>query len=235
MLASLHFIDDGFRGTSRARALTRIARAAPQLRHLEYLYSGWGGHVDPAHPHPVPRTTAHALMRRDSFGSMVHPTRRGLFCVWEGEADARRFAQRVGDEGGCGQEGWNLILRPISSRGRLHGHDPLAVSDREKYQPTGPVLIATNGSVRWSRLPRLQRENVGPLSEVTSAQGLQKGLSGFTLGRSIQVFTWTRWDDLSSGLRFAYQSAAHPSRIAGERGDRPIFDDTWFARFEIIE
>lgn len=233
MFASLHIVDDGLRGTLRARKLKRIASTSAALRHLEYGHTGRGGHVDPGHPRSRPRSTAHSMLRRDSFGGILHPTRRGLFCVWDDQADAQQFSERVAAEGGCGPNGWSLLLRPISSRGRLRGGDPLDDPDRERIHPSGPVVIATCGELPWSRLHRFHHGLVGPLAELPPAPGLERGIALASLGRRMQAMTWTQWSDLPSGLRFAYQSAEHSTRIAGERGDRPIFGDTWFARFEI--
>jgi hypothetical protein len=230
VFASLHIVNDGPASPVRALRLRSDARKAEGFRGAVYMHTGRGTHVDPERPDPEVSTLMDQIARRDSFGLLMHPTRRVLFVTWTDGDAARRFTCRAVEAEHYGVD--HTLLRPLSSRGAIQGADPIHSDTKADPHTDGEIVIATSGYVPWRRVLPLQRAQMEPLSSLRTASGMKAGLAAFVMRPRMQVFTWTRWEDQRSGLRFAYQGQEHADVIA-RQNSKPIFANTWFARFEV--
>jgi len=230
VFASLHIVNEGPASPVRALRLRSDARKAEGFRGALYMHTGRGTYVDPERPHPEVSTLIGHFARRDSFGLLTHPTRRVLFLTWTDSDAAQRFTSHAVEAEHHGDD--HTLLRPLSSRGAINGADPLQSDTKADPHTDGEIVIATSGYVPWRRFLPQQRAAIEPLASLRTASGMKSGLATAVLRPRLQVFTWTRWKDQRSGLRFAYQGQEHADVIA-RQNSKPIFANTWFARFEV--
>jgi len=191
-------------GWSRFVVARFALRRVPGLRFFKVLGSGHEG----------------------GFGVRPSGSRQGLFCLFDGDADADTFLSSplVAAYRRHGRECFSVKLRAFSSRGSWSG-TPLPVS--VAAPETGPIATITRASIRarkarqfWSKAPPSERS-------LDAAAGclLAAGVGEAPLLRQA---TFSVWDSIASMDGYA-RTGAHLEAIRASRaGD--YFTESMFVR-----
>jgi hypothetical protein len=192
----------------------RSLRAVPGLRFAKLLGTGDG------------RT----FTLRDA-----DPRHWALLTVWDGTADADRFA------GGTVHHRWDAIsderldvrMQPLASRGSWAGREPFAPVDRAgtSLRPDGPIASITRARLRPSRALSFWRA-VPPVSaDLATVDGLDLAIGIGEAPIGLQG-TFSLWRSNAALNDFAHRRPAH-AEVIRRTGPERWYAEELFARFTV--
>jgi len=168
------------------------------------------------------------------------PLHWGLLTVWDDEPARQRFASgpthRAWDR--IARERLDVVLRPLSSRGRWSGHTPFDDAGPAGERPitgspgnAGPVASITRARLRLTRA-RSFWQAVPPVSaDLRAVPGLRLAVGIGEAPVGLQG-TFSLWDDARSLREFAYQRSAHTDVVA-RTATEGWYAEELFARFAV--
>lgn len=158
--------------------------------------------------------------------------RWAVFATWENEVLLHRFVdESLPTRWGDAVERFDVVLRPLRSRGTWDGVDPFAeVSPADA--PDGPIAVLTRATVRTRALPAFLRAVPPVDAHLQGAAGLLAtvGIGERPIGRQA---TFSLWRDADAMRRFAHRSAEHADVVRRTR-DESWYGEELFARFAPI-
>ncbi len=205
-VASFHLV----RGASAWRTLARLGtdrvsmRRVDGLRFLRLLGTGAGSDTGPG-----------ADLRRSA-----------VFAVWEDDAAAAAFEQRMATRRPV-VESWSVRLRGAGGHGTWRGVDVLGLI--EQGDPgDGPVAVVTRADVRVRSWRPFRAAGPAVSREVAAADGLLAvvGIGEAPVGR---LGTFSLWRDVTAMRAFA-ASPDHRAVVARTRAEQ-WYAEELFARF----
>jgi spheroidene monooxygenase len=161
------------------------------------------------------------------FGLRPSGSRQGLFCLFDGDAEADAFlaSPMVAEYRQRGRECFSAKLRAFSSRGSWSGATlPVSVAAPE----SGPIATLTRASIRARKVRQFWRK--APPSERSLDQAAGCLLAaGVGEAPVLRQATFSVWDSIAAMDGYA-RSGAHLEAIRASRaGD--YFTESMFVRF----